>query len=62
MDNQLIPLLAPHFYKIYNYDLRLYKENLNNTIKNINPDIIMFNGLTNHYIDSELKIFNINNK
>lgn len=61
MDNKLIPLLAPHFYKIYSYDLRLYKEDLNNTIKNINPDIIMFNGLTNHYIDSELKIFNINN-
>lgn len=61
MDNPLIPLLAPHFYRIYSYDLRAYQENLNNTIKNINPDIIMFNGLTNHYIDSELKIFNINN-
>lgn len=62
MDNPLIPLLAPHFKTIYSYDLRRYKENLKNAIKNINPDIIMFNGLTNEYIDSDLKLFNINNR
>lgn len=61
MDNPLIPLLAPHFEYIYNYDLRYYKDNLTEKIKDINPDIIIFEGLTSSFLSNDAEIFNIYN-
>ncbi|MDY2882825.1 MAG: DHHW family protein [Romboutsia timonensis] len=59
MDNPLIPLLAPHFNKIYSYDLRYYNESIIDKIQSINPEIIAFIGLTNNFINDEGSLFNI---
>ena len=59
MDNPLIPLLAPHFNKIYSYDLRYYNESIIDKIQSINPEIIVFIGLTNNFINDEGSLFNI---
>lgn len=53
MDNPLVPLMAFHFREIYSYDLRYYKEDIISKIDQINPDIIMLIGLSEHFIKGE---------
>lgn len=54
MDNALIPLMAPHFKELYSFDQREYtgfKGNIDSIVSKINPDIIMFIGMSNNFID-----------
>lgn len=60
MDNILLPLLAPHFKTIYNYDLRKYKKNIVKEISDIKPDIILMTGLSNNFLLADKgEVFNI---
>lgn len=61
MNNSLISLLSPHFEYIYSYDLRYHKENLTEKIKDINLDIIIFEGLISSFLSNDAEIFNIYN-
>lgn len=45
MDNPLVPLMAENFSKVYSFDLRYYKEDLNSRLHEIDPDIILMNSL-----------------
>lgn len=45
MDNPLVPLMAENFNKVYSFDLRYYKQDLNTRLHEINPDIILINSL-----------------
>lgn len=45
MDNPLVPLMAENFNKVYSFDLRYYKQDLNSRLHEINPDIILVNSL-----------------
>ena len=56
MDNPLIPLVAENFNKIYSFDLRYYKDNLNEKLHEINPDIILINGLQGKILKNDFKI------
>lgn len=60
MDNILLPLLAPHFKTIYNYDLRKYEEDMIKEINYIKPDIVLMIGISNNFlIANRGEIFNI---
>lgn len=60
MDNILMQFLAPHFKEIYNYDLRKFKKNIKEEIKEVKPDIILMVGLTNNYIlGNKGNVFNL---
>lgn len=51
IDNPVIPLIAPHFKELYSYDLRYYEGNVVDDIEKIEPDIIMYIGLSNNFIN-----------
>lgn len=59
MDNPLIPLMSVHFNKIYSYDLRHYKEDINKKLHDIDPDIILINGLAGGFLSSESTMLKI---
>lgn len=58
MDNPLIPLMAENFNKIYSFDLRRYKENITSKLHELNPDIILINGLASGFF-SDVPLFKI---
>lgn len=53
MDNPLIPLMSVHFNKTYSYDLRDYKEDINKALHDLEPDIILINGLPGGFLSSD---------
>ena len=57
IDNAIIPMLVPHFNKIYNFDLRHNNINIINEINSIKPDIVLLLGLPGGYLDSTSEIF-----
>lgn len=60
IDNAIIPMLVPHFNKIYNFDLRNNNINIINEINSIKPDIVLLLGLPGGYLDSTSEIFRFN--
>lgn len=59
MDNPLIPLLADHFESLYSFDMRHYKNDINSRLHELNPDIILINGLPGGFLSKNSTLFKI---
>ncbi len=59
MSNPLVPLLCLNFKTVYSYDMRHYDGDIREELDQINPDILMFIGLTPNFLNEDAKIFNL---